>query len=142
FHLGLIPEAAATVQPTDGGDRISIVVQVLDGQGAPVPDAMLEIWQVADGGDSRSAPGRFGRMATSDDGTCTFETIRPRRAPDGRGGWQAPHINLCVFARGLLRHVHSRLYFAGDPALEHDAVMALVPEDRRATLIATPDAGS
>ena len=117
-------------------------MRVTDGQGAPVPDAMVEIWQAAAEGDGGPAPGRFNRMATSDDGSCTFDTLRPRRVADGRGGWQAAHINLCVFARGLLRQLHTRLYFAGDPALAEDAVLALVPEDRRLTLVATPDGRS
>ena len=51
----------------------------------------------------------------------------------------AAHVNVCVFARGLLRHLQTRIYFAGDPAIASDAVVALVPEDRRQTLVAAPD---
>ena len=63
----------------------------------------------------------FGRLPTGEDGTCEFETVRPGRVRDGRGGLQAPHINVCLFARGLLRQLHTRIYFAGDPA--HRATM-------------------
>jgi protocatechuate 3,4-dioxygenase alpha subunit len=78
----------------------------------------------------------FGRLPTREDGTCTFETIRPGRVPDHRGGLQASHVNVCVFARGLLRHLYTRIYFDRDAALADDIVLALVPEDRRATLLA------
>jgi protocatechuate 3,4-dioxygenase alpha subunit len=58
--------------------------------------------------------------------------------PDGSGGVQAPHVNVVVLARGLLKHLCTRIYFAGEPANAHDPVLSLVPEDRRATLQATP----
>jgi protocatechuate 3,4-dioxygenase alpha subunit len=66
-----------------------------------------------------------------------FETIRPGRVADDAGAVQAAHINVCLFARGLLRHIYTRLYFEDDPALTTDPVLALVPEDRRGTLIAS-----
>jgi protocatechuate 3,4-dioxygenase alpha subunit len=78
-------------------------------------------------------------LPTADDGTCEFQTIRPGRVSDGEGGLQASHINVCLFARGLLRQVHTRVYFNGDPAIQEDAVLALVPADRRHTLLATSD---
>lgn len=146
FHVALTPETAVgTVQPAMDGDRLHVVVRVSDGEGEPVSDAMVEIWQAAARNSAPStvrgdAPCGFGRLPTGEDGTCTFETVRPGRTPDGRGGWQAAHINVCLFARGLLRQLHTRLYFAGDPALEGDAVLALVPEPRRQTLVATRDA--
>jgi protocatechuate 3,4-dioxygenase alpha subunit len=69
-----------------------------------------------------------------------FDTIRPGAVSDGRGT-QASHINVCVFARGLLRHVYTRVYFTGDPNLDRDPILALVPAGRRATLLASPAAG-
>jgi protocatechuate 3,4-dioxygenase alpha subunit len=129
--------------PATPGERIHVQVRVLDGDGTPVPDAMVEVYQAdADGVYARPSdrPGQtfcgFGRLGTSDDGTCWFETIRPGRVPDGRGALQASHINVCVFARGLLRHLHTRLYFEGDPALDGDPILGLVPADRRHTLLA------
>jgi protocatechuate 3,4-dioxygenase alpha subunit len=125
FHFALSPDARnGEVHNVGGPDRIQLLVRVTDGDGAPVGDAIVEIWQ-----RSPDLPeSGFGRMATGEDGTCEFETVR------------APHINVCLFARGLLRHLHTRIYFAGDPGLGDDAVLALVPDDRRATLIASPDA--
>jgi len=78
----------------------------------------------------------FGRLPTGADGSCTFETIRPGRVPDGAGQTQAPHINVCLFARGLLRQVYTRIYFAGDELIATDVVLAQVPESRRHTLVA------
>jgi protocatechuate 3,4-dioxygenase alpha subunit len=61
---------------------------------------------------------------------------------DGQGRTQAAHVDVCIFARGLLRHLYTRVYFAGDPDLAGDPILALVPADRRATLLASPAAGT
>jgi protocatechuate 3,4-dioxygenase alpha subunit len=97
------------------------------------------LWQADASGDYGS--GGFGRLATTDEGVCVFETVRPGRVPGANGQQQAPHINVIVLARGLLRHFHTRIYFAGDPANAEDAALLLVPEDRRSTLMArsTPE---
>jgi protocatechuate 3,4-dioxygenase alpha subunit len=78
----------------------------------------------------------FGRLGTDEAGWSRFETIRPGavRTPDGQT--QASHINICVLARGLLRHLQTRAYFDGDAALERDPLLSIVPADRRRTLIA------
>jgi protocatechuate 3,4-dioxygenase alpha subunit len=139
FHFGVAADdrlgspAASAV-----GERLHLHVRVIDGAGMPLPDALVEIYQANAAGEY-GTPGfdGFGRLATHADGTCVFETIRP-----GRVAGQAAHINVCLFARGLLRHLYTRVYFAGDPDLEHDALLALVPADRRATLLATPSAGA
>ena len=81
----------------------------------------------------------WGRLGTNEDGTCEFQTIRPGRVAIGDGRLAASHVDVCVFARGLLRHIFTRIYFAGDPALSEDPVLALVPEDRRETLLAHLD---
>lgn len=134
FHFALTRDGATgAVQPVSGAARIELVIGVSDGQGQPVADAMVEIWQAGAAG----APCGFGRLPTGEDGTCTFSTTRPTTETAGPAGRQAPHINVCLFARGLLRQLHTRVYFAGD-ALENDAVLALVPEDRKGTLVATP----
>ncbi len=149
FHFGLATDATlgCVAGPSVKGTHITLRIRLTDGDGAPVPDGLIEVWQVdADGAAAATpalAPGSgfsgFGRLPTSVDGTCEFQTIVPGRVADGQGGRQAPHINICLFARGLLRQVHTRVYFAGDPALTEDVVLALVPEARRPTLLAQPD---
>jgi len=149
FHFGLADHATlgCLVCPDTRGERIRLKIRVFDGDGAPLPDALVELWQAdADGVyvrpddpmDVLAPPGfcGFGRLPTGADGACVFETIRPGQVPDAQRGPQASHINVCLFARGLLRQVYTRSYFEGDAALESDAVLALVPEDRRPTLLA------
>lgn len=141
FHFGLAPTDALGRLAADGaaGERIRLRIRVLDGEGVPLPDALVEIYQAdAEGGYGQPPFPGFGRLATGEDGTCVFETIYPGHVPDGRGGWQAPHINVCLFARGLQRHVYTRIYFAGDNALAADPLLALVAADRRSTLFASP----
>ena len=128
------------------GDRIRIEGRVFDGDGQPVPDAMVEIWQ-ADGqgryahsADRRALPNArfkgFGRSGTDAEGRYRFTTIKPGQVPGPNGGTQAPHVNVNVFARGMLRHAFTRIYFEGDAANASDPILALVPEDARTTLIA------
>jgi protocatechuate 3,4-dioxygenase, alpha subunit len=101
--------------------------QVLDGEGDPIPDALIEIWQ----------EGMFGRCGTDPEGAFRFLVVRPK-AQSG----QAPHLNVTVFARGLLRHLSTRLYFPDEAqANAADPVLALVPEGRRETLIARDEGG-
>lgn len=149
FQLGLTANSSVGCLAPQGavGERIRLRFKILDGDGAAVPDGMIELWQAdASGRYNHPADARevepdaafcgFGRLATDADGACTFETVRPGRVPDGSGRWQAPHINVSVFARGLLARLCSRVYFDGDPALPQDAVLALVPAKRRHTLLA------
>jgi protocatechuate 3,4-dioxygenase alpha subunit len=148
FHFGMTAAGSLGVLAGPGakGTPMRIELRVLDGHGEPVPDAMVEIWQAdADGvyvdrpqGQERPSFVSSGRLPSDETGVCTFETIRPGRVPDGEGGWQAAHINVCLFARGLLRQLHTRVYFTGDAALGEDAALALVPAERRHTLLAHP----
>jgi len=128
------------------GDRVRIEGRVFDGDGQPVPDAMVEIWQ-ADGqgryahpADRRALPNArfkgFGRSGTDGEGRYRFTTIKPGQVPGPNGGTQAPHVNVNVFARGMLRHAFTRIYFEGEAANASDPILALVPEDARGTLIA------
>ena len=78
----------------------------------------------------------YGRAGTFTDGTSRFTTVKPGRVPWPAGGLQAPHINVSIFARGVLNRLATRLYFDGDPALAEDPVLKLVEPARRATLIA------
>ena len=144
FHFGLTtpfgrgPGAAADTS-------IRLIVRVHDGDGAPIDDAVVEYWQPGATRAAKSADGsaeptsECGRASTGADGSCEI-IISP---PEGVAGTpsQAAHLNLCLFARGLLRQVYTRVYFAGDPALGSDPVLSLVPPDRRQTLIARPDDG-
>jgi len=138
------------VAPGVAGDPITIAGQVLDGDGIPVFDAVVEIWQANASGryahpdDTGTAPLEaswrgFGRVPTDGDGRFRFTTIKPGRVPLPGGGLQAPHINVTIFMRGMLRQLNTRIYFAGDPANDKDAVLQSVPAERRATLLAVPD---
>lgn len=151
FHLGLFgARSLGTIANASAkGDHIHLSCRVLDGDAAPLPDAMIEVWQANAAGryrhpdDTQEKPidpafNGFGRFATAADGSCMFETVRPGRVPDANNALQAPHLNISVFARGLLKRVTTRLYFAGDPANREDSVLALVPESRRHTLLAHP----
>jgi protocatechuate 3,4-dioxygenase alpha subunit len=132
--------------PDVSGDKIRIEGVIHDGDGKVVPDAMLEIWQAdsqgrfADPQDTRGQPNAsfrgFGRSGTTDAGEYSFDTIKPGAVPGIDGKPQAPHIVMAVFGRGMTMQSMTRIYFDDEPATAGDAVMQLVPEDRRATLIA------
>ncbi len=137
------------ITPDSPGERVCIEGRVLDSDGAPVPDAMVEIWQANSYGrynhpaDDRDLPldpqfTGFGRSGTGEDGTFWFETIKPGAVPYNNTRTQAPHINVTVFARGLLNHLVTRLYFADDAAIAEDPILNMVPASRRATLLARP----
>jgi protocatechuate 3,4-dioxygenase, alpha subunit len=161
FKYGLTPEGkyawndAFTNNLVTGdvsGERIRIEGRVFDGDGAVVPDAMLEIWQAdaqghfSDPQDERALPissfKGFGRCGTDGNGGYSFDTVKPGSVPDADGRAQAPHILLAIFARGMLLHLYTRIYFDGEAANMADSVLALVPTDRRSTLIATRQPGS
>jgi protocatechuate 3,4-dioxygenase alpha subunit len=137
--------------PDVSGERIRIEGKIFDGDGVAVPDCMLEIWQAdaqgrfADPQDQRALPNAsfhgFGRCGSDKDGSYAFETIKPGPVPDADGKPQAPHILVAVFARGMLRNLFTRIYFSDEPANAGDPVLALVPGDRRETLIARREAG-
>jgi len=124
--------------PGDAGEHIRLHCRVSDANGVAVPDALIELWQANARGEYCTGSG-FGRQGTNADGVCVFETILPGRVPGHDGRFQAPHINVIVLARGLLRHFHTRIYFAGEPANAEDAALALVPENRQSTLMAHPN---
>jgi len=150
FHNALLRDDAQRtllVAPDTAGVRIRIAGHVYDGDGMGVPDAMIEIWQANHYGrykhpsDQRDLPldpafQGFGRCATDADGGYSFETIKPGCVPFDDQRLQAPHICVVVFARGLLNHLLTRLYFADDPANTDDPVLRLVPAERQATLLA------
>jgi protocatechuate 3,4-dioxygenase, alpha subunit len=129
------------------GERIDVVLTLHDVQGAVVPDGLFEIWQANSHGrynhpeDRRNLPldpgfDGYGRASTDTSGSSRFSTIKPGRVPWPEGGLQAPHINISIFARGVLNRLATRMYFEGDPALPEDPVLRLVEPPRRTTLIA------
>jgi protocatechuate 3,4-dioxygenase alpha subunit len=132
--LGLPWSDGPDVVPQGTEGRIRLYGKVYDGEGQVIPDALIETWQ-ADAAGRFGDPGfrGFGRSPTNDDGDWEIFTVKPGRIGDG----QAPHIDVNVFARGMLNRCVTRIYFAdedngGDPVLE------TVPEERRPTLLATP----
>lgn len=127
--------------------RVIIRGRVLDGDGLPVPDAVLEIWQAdvngryahpedPDNALTANTFFGFGRVPVNDQGQFRFVTIKPGSVAGLDGKEQAPHLLISVFMRGLLRRLVTRIYFPGEPANETDAVLSLVPSPRRQTLIA------
>ncbi|OKO73174.1 protocatechuate 3,4-dioxygenase subunit alpha [Bradyrhizobium sp. NAS96.2] len=138
--------------PDTSGERIRVEGKVYDGDGAVIPDCMLEIWQAdsqgrfSDPQDKRALPNSsfkgFGRCGTDKSGGYSFDTIKPGVVPDADGKPQAPHILLAVFARGMLLHLYTRIYFDDEAGNATDSTLALVPADRRATLIAKKMGGN
>lgn len=129
------------------GVPIRLEGRVLDGHRHHVEDALIELWQADASGHYRHPddvwPGDgtftgFGRAASAfDTGIWWFETIKPGRVPGSAGGLQAPHLNLVVQARGMLNPVFTRVYFPDEAAANaDDPILALVPGERRHTLVA------
>jgi protocatechuate 3,4-dioxygenase, alpha subunit len=153
FQIGFAPLYRAQLAVAEiPGERITIQGRVLDAQGKPVPDAVLEIWQADaegkyafSGSAESNLEGKtffgFGRIPTSEDGTFRFSTIKPGSAPAPDGTQQAPHIVVSIFMRGLLTRLVTRIYFADEPLNANDLVLKLVGAERRATLLATPVSG-
>jgi protocatechuate 3,4-dioxygenase alpha subunit len=143
-YQGLSSIADDVVAPEDvPGQRIRVEGQVFDGAGNVIPDALIEVWQAdslgryahpSDPRGSNSNFKGFGRFGTGTDPKARFrfDTIKPGSVD----GCQAPHINVIVMMRGMLMHAFTRLYFADEAANATDAVLNLVPADRRDTLIA------
>jgi protocatechuate 3,4-dioxygenase alpha subunit len=150
FHFGLTrPGWNDLASGGAAGRLIRIEGRVLDGDGAGVPDALLEIWQANAAGkydhpeDTQDKPvdarfRGFGRVCTDNEGCYAFTTVLPGQVP-GRGNTlQAPHINVIVFARGLLKHLVTRIYFADQAAAnEADPVLSGIDDPAvRGTLLA------
>jgi protocatechuate 3,4-dioxygenase alpha subunit len=152
FYFGTLANACRhdLAAPGVAGERIEIALNLHDAGGAIVPDGLLEIWQANSHGRYNHPDDRrnlaldagfegYGRASTFTDGTSRFATVKPGRVPWPAGGLQAPHINVSIFARGVLNRLATRLYFDGDPALSDDPVLKLVEPQRRDTLIAKRD---
>ena len=152
FQIGLPWEGGPDAVAPGSPGEITISGVVLDGAGEPVPDSLIETWQAdgaglfadlhSHGGASKIAGFRgFARCATHHDGSFEILTVKPGRV-DGPGGRvQAPHIDVSVFARGMLQRCVTRIYFADEEhANATDPVFSAVPAERRATLLAQPSA--
>jgi len=142
FAYGLVPEQygfgfksafpTRLIEPDDPAARVTLTGQVIDGDGAPIHDAMLEFFLERDG-----APPAMCRIGTGTDARLRYSVDLPR--PQAKGVRDAPHVNIIVTARGMLLHAITRVYF-GDEAKANavDATLASVPAARRHTLIARP----
>jgi protocatechuate 3,4-dioxygenase, alpha subunit len=139
------------------GERFIFQGRVVDGDGAPVPDAILEIWQAnahgkydhpEDTQDKPLEPGfkGYGRVPVSHEGLFRFATIKPGPVPgpdgngDGNSSEQAPHLVIAIFMRGLMRRLVTRIYFPDDARNAGDPILNLVEPARRSTLIAKESA--
>ncbi|MEU8893838.1 protocatechuate 3,4-dioxygenase subunit alpha [Streptomyces sp. NPDC048442] len=136
------------IAPAGHPDTVTVHGYVRDGNGAPVPDAIVETWQAAPDGSLAGRPGSlrrdpvtggflgrngvdftgFGRVATDADGHWAVRTLVPPA--------RTPYLAVCVFARGLMHHLHTRAYFTDDV---REGPLADLPEPRRGTLLATPE---
>jgi len=118
------------------GERFGLEGRIVDGDGKPVNDAAVEVWQADSHGKYDGAFRGYGRSLTDEAGSFRFRTIRPGRVPGPEGRMQAPHLVVTIFMRGLLKQLLTRVYFPDEPANAEDPVLALVPAERRGTLIA------
>jgi len=154
FAIGLPWHDGPLAVPEDTPGAIRIHGTVYDGAGTPVPDALIEIWQAdpegrfADlhgyGGPSQLEGFRGFARCGQEDGDGSFEivTVKPGAVPGPGAATQAPHIDVSVFARGMLQRCVTRIYFADEEQPNAaDPVLVTVPEERRATLLAEPDDG-
>ncbi len=154
FAIGLPYDTGPYVVPADTPGAIRITGSVYDGAGALIPDHLIETWQADPEGRFADLHGHgepsqldgfrgFGRCGYEDgDGTYEIITVKPGRVPGLGGTLGAPHIDVSVFARGMLHRCVTRIYFADEPdANAQDPVLASVPAERRHTLLAQPADG-
>jgi protocatechuate 3,4-dioxygenase alpha subunit len=152
FSLGLTEKALNVLgSESTPGEKIRLEGYVFDGDGQLVPDAMVEIWQANAYGrynhpdDKQEKPLDpnflgWGRCGTDKTGFFSFETVKPGPVPGPDESVQAPHINVTVFARGMLVHAFTRIYFADEPANDTDPVLKSIKDKlRRRTLMAPRD---
>lgn len=155
FSIGMAEDPPSELVAAEDPDALRLRGVVYDGEGAPVIDAVVEIWQANRWGrydhpeDAREEPQLeegfegFGRCGTDAEGSYEFVTVKPGPVPSPEGGLQAPHILVSVFARGLLKRVATRVYFPDEAeANEADPVLTSVEDPaQRAALVAAPEDG-
>lgn len=141
WHLIEHPEWADLTRFGAAGARITLTGSVVDGDGNPVTDAAVELWQ-SDPPADESFPG-FGRARTDVRGEFRFATLKPGPVPGRGNAQQAPHLAIAIHARGLLKTLFTRAYFAGEPLNEADPLLSSIDDpQRRATIIAQPRAAN
>ena len=154
FHIGLADVSRELVSPDDP-DAVRLVGIVYDGEGAPVPDALVEIWQANRAGryahpeDTREELpleegfSGFARCGTDADGAFEFVTVKPGVVPGPGGVPQAPHIDVSFFARGVLKRMATRIYFPDEAeANAADPILASIEDPaERDTLVAREEGG-
>ena len=150
LSIGLTwPDGPSVVDPAASG-ALRLGGRLLDGQGEPVADGLIETWQAGPdgrfpepGGPARQAFRGFGRCLTAADGSWEVVTLKPGPLPAPGGATEAPHVDVSVFARGLLHRLVTRIYFADEAAANAaDPVLRSLPDDAaRATLVAPAVAG-
>ena len=153
LRIGFMPLVVDAIAPAGvPGERITIRGRMSDGDGNPINDGVLEIWQAdaagkyahPEDGQKMASPNAFrgfGRILSDGQGVFEFTTIKPGPVPGPDGTRQAPHLAVTVFMRGMLRHLFTRMYFPGDPLNNTDPVLQRVPAERRETLVAALGAG-
>ncbi len=120
------------------GEKLFLIGRVTDGDGALVPDALIELWQASPAADEKF-PG-YGRCATDAAGEYRFTTVKPGPLPGRGNALQAPHFAINIMARGIMTRLYTRAYFAGEKLNETDPLLSMIDDPaRRATLIARPD---
>jgi protocatechuate 3,4-dioxygenase, alpha subunit len=135
WHLIEHPEWADLTRFGAVGERITVAGSVVDGDGNPVTDAAVELWQ-ADPPADEHFPG-FGRARTDESGAFCFTTVKPGPVRGRGNAEQAPHVAIAIHARGLLKALFTRAYFAGEPLNGTDPLLSSIDDPkRRATLIA------
>lgn len=156
FHFALLDEDQSELVAPDDPEAIQIGGLIYDGAGEPVPDAMVEIWQANRAGryrhpedDREDLPleddfSGFGRCGTDDEGKFTFITVKPGPVPGADGELQAPHIDVSIFARGLLKRLVTRIYFSDEEeANSVDPILSTIEDSvQRSTLVAHPADGA
>jgi protocatechuate 3,4-dioxygenase alpha subunit len=151
FSIGLCPRTPAHLVPSGqpAATIVTVTGRIVDGDGVPVPDAILEIWRADENGEyatpgdearenAEGVPAGFARIAVSEQGEFAFSTSKPGSRREPGGPLHAPHLVVLIFMRGLLVHLVTRMYFSDEAANREDEVLKLVPAERRGTLIAVP----
>jgi protocatechuate 3,4-dioxygenase alpha subunit len=153
FHYALPYDSGPHVAGASRPGAFTLRGHVYDAEGAPIPDALVEIWQADEAGGFVDRPGifeapdedgfrGFGRCDTDADGRYTFTTVKPAGVPTEDGADQAPHIAMSVFARGMLRRVVTRVYFDDEASANaSDPLLSSVDASRSATLVAVSEDG-
>jgi protocatechuate 3,4-dioxygenase alpha subunit len=144
FGIVMTPEGLTRLVPEGSPGSIILTGKVQDGEGKPVPEGMIEIWQADPEGSYRPARSEegsgftgFGRCHTDDEGGYRFVTVKPGPVPAPGGDVQAPHISMAVFGGGLLKPLRTRVYFSDEPAANAaDPVLQTVSQARRHLLLA------